>query len=73
MANEEQKPIKIPPLRKKNRSLKELGAYSLAAALHWDKLAAQMSEEIPVDPPPVPTVSPVAPDEVSDAKPRVSR
>lgn len=36
--------IKVPPLKKKRRTLAELGAESLAAALHWQELARQMEQ-----------------------------
>lgn len=51
---EEKKLIQVPKLKKKNRSLQDLRPDSLAAALHWDKLAGQLADKVPADPPPAP-------------------
>lgn len=51
---DEKKPIQVPKLKKKNRSLKELGPDSLAAALHWNRLAGQLADQVPADQVPAP-------------------
>lgn len=40
---EKKKLIKVPPLRKKGRSLVDLGPESLAAAVKYDQLAAELA------------------------------
>lgn len=40
-----EQPMKVPPLRKKNRSLKDLGPNSLGAALVWDRLVREMTPQ----------------------------
>lgn len=57
----EKKLIKIPPLKKKNRSLKDLGANSLAAALHWDRLAGELAAQAPAELPADEEPAPAAP------------
>lgn len=47
--DDEKKRIKVPPLRRKRRSLIELGPDSLTAALHWDKLAGQLGDQAPAE------------------------
>jgi hypothetical protein len=38
--------MKVPPLKKKNRKLSDLGSNSLAAAVNWNKL----TRDLPADP-----------------------
>lgn len=53
MSDDTQKPkIKIPPLRKKRRTLADLGADSLAAALNYRELMQQEDAEPPAEHPP---------------------
>lgn len=56
----ERKLIKVPPLRKKGRSLVELGADSLAAALAWEERAAAVAPADPAPVEPVPSSGRVA-------------
>lgn len=66
---DEQKPFRVPPLKKKNRSLKDVGPNSLAAALLWDRLAQlptltddSLTDDSPEEPP-----APAAPVKPEDA------
>ncbi|MBX0331170.1 hypothetical protein K2Z83_26325 [Oscillochloris sp. ZM17-4] len=61
--------IKVPQLRKKGRSLVELGPDSLGAALHWDKLAGELADQVPADQvQPVEPVEPVQPVEPKERR-----